>query len=291
MKLHNETADVYVPDGSPVAAALERTTHLGIGAHQDDLEIMAFHGIDACYDRTDRWFTGVTCTSGSGSARTGPYANYSDDDMHRVRVEEQRRAAQVGRFSVALQLNYPSAVIKDPAHTAFQEDLIHIVSATRPEVVYTHNPADKHPTHIAVVLPVIQALRRLPRGGRPRRVYGCEVWRGLDWMRDEDKVALDVSAREELAARLVALFDSQIAGGKRYDLATEGRQRANATYYHSHGADTARKIAFAMDLTPLIRDDASDIIDYTMGFVNRFAADVREELRRQLESHPGKPLS
>jgi LmbE family N-acetylglucosaminyl deacetylase len=53
--------------------ALARITHLGIGAHQDDLEFMAFHGILACFRmRDDRWFGGVTCTNGAGSSRTGP---------------------------------------------------------------------------------------------------------------------------------------------------------------------------------------------------------------------------
>jgi len=35
MKLHHATADLFIPDGTPVADALGRVTHLGIGAHQD----------------------------------------------------------------------------------------------------------------------------------------------------------------------------------------------------------------------------------------------------------------
>ena len=49
-------ASVFVPDGLAPDAALARTTHLGIGAHQDDLEFMALHGILACFQRSDRWF-------------------------------------------------------------------------------------------------------------------------------------------------------------------------------------------------------------------------------------------
>ena len=45
MKLRSTEVDVYVPDGEPEESALARTTHLGIGAHQDDLEIMAISGI------------------------------------------------------------------------------------------------------------------------------------------------------------------------------------------------------------------------------------------------------
>ena len=98
MKLHNPGAEIFVPDNEALPNALARTTHLGIGAHQDDLEIMAFHGIAECYGRTDRWFTGVTCTNGAGSPRAGLYTDFTDEKMRQVRREEQRQAAAVGRL-------------------------------------------------------------------------------------------------------------------------------------------------------------------------------------------------
>ena len=59
------------PTARPLEAALARTTDLGIVAHQDDLEFMALAPIGACLGDPDRWFTGVACTDGAGSARTG----------------------------------------------------------------------------------------------------------------------------------------------------------------------------------------------------------------------------
>ena len=44
MKFSRPDADVFVPDGSAPAAALARVTHLAVGAHQDDLELMAQAG-------------------------------------------------------------------------------------------------------------------------------------------------------------------------------------------------------------------------------------------------------
>jgi len=280
--LHNKTAVFHTPDGTNQATALSRTTHLGIGAHQDDLEIMAYEGIVACLGDEDKWFTGVTCTNGAGSARTGPFAHYSNEEMMAIRVEEQNQAADLGRFSAMLQLDYPSSIVKDPASTALQDELTSILMATKPEIVYTHNPADKHPTHIGIVIPTLLALRAMPMADRPKKVIGCEVWRDLDWMPDEDKVAMDVSDRENMANALVALFDSQIAGGKRYDLATMGRRRANATYYSSHAVDEAEQIAFGMDLTPLIQDDSLDIVEYVFDFIAKFGDDVKSQLNRQL---------
>ena len=51
----NSNADFFAPDRKPLKEALGRTTHLAIGAHSDDLEIMAYHGIAECFGRSDRW--------------------------------------------------------------------------------------------------------------------------------------------------------------------------------------------------------------------------------------------
>jgi len=282
MKLHNPTAEIFIPNGQPVPAALKRITHLGIGAHQDDLEFMAFHGILACYHRDDQWFGGVTCTNGAGSARIGPYEKFSDAEMMTVRRQEQNTAATVGRYGAMLQLGYPSSAVKDATATALRNDLQQILAATRPQIVYTHNLADKHDTHIGVAVATVQALRALPAADRPGKVYGCEIWRDLDWLPDADKVLLDVSTHENLAAAVNGVFDSQIAGGKRYDLATFGRRRANATFLESHTTDTATSLIFGMDLTPLVTDPTRDIVGYVTGFIEKFREDVSSKLKKRL---------
>ena len=268
----------YLPDGLPIGEALGRVTHLGIGAHQDDLEFMAFHGIAECYGREDRWFAGVTCTDGAGSPRSGPYAGYDSERMMEIRRDEQNRAAEIGQYAAMFQLGYPSSVVKDPTNRALVDDLVAILNATRPQVVYTHNPADKHDSHVAVMMAVLRALRALPREQRPRQVIGCEVWRGLDWLPDEAKVVMDVSGHDHLAARLMEAFDSQIAGGKRYDMATLGRRAANATFLESHATDQASQSIYGIDLTPLVADETLDPINYVCAFIDRFKADVRAKL-------------
>jgi LmbE family N-acetylglucosaminyl deacetylase len=265
-----------------VGRALARTTHLAIGAHPDDLEFGALHGILACFGRADRWFTGVTCTDGAGSARTGVYADYSDEDMKRVRRTEQRTAAGIGRYAAVLQLGYASREVKDPRDGRLQEDLVAILTAARPQVVYTHNPADKHATHVAVTAAALGALRRLPDDALPQTVYGFESWRGLDWLPDARKVVLDVGGRDNLAAALMGVYDSQIAGGKRYDSATLGRYKANATLLESHACDKADLASYAVDLTPLVRDRSLDPVDYVTALIDEFRSAVREELRRVL---------
>lgn len=280
MQFHLPTAEIFIPDNAPVEEALARTTHLALAAHQDDIEIMAIDGILQCYRRPERRFTGVVVTNGSGSPRDDLYAVYTDDAMQLVRRQEQRAAAIVGDYNAQILLDHPSAAVKKPRNDAVVNDLEQILLATRPQVVYTHNLADKHDTHVAVALKALTALRRLPVEARPQAVYGCEVWRALDWLLDEDKVAFDCSARESLQMALLGVFDSQICGGKRYDLATMGRRRANATYFASHATDTTTGMVFAMDLTPLVADPTRDIAAYIQDYIARFAADVRARMEK-----------
>jgi LmbE family N-acetylglucosaminyl deacetylase len=278
MQFHNSTADIFVPDGAAPDAALARTTHLCIAAHQDDIEIMAYHGIAQCFGRKDRGFTGVVVTNGAGSARSGIYGEYTDEEMQKVRLVEQRKAAYVGEYACQIQLGFTSSQVKNPKETAVIEDLTAILRAARPEVVYLHNLADKHDTHIGVSMRAIAALRAVRDETQPAKVYGCEVWRDLDWLSDDEKQALAVSARSNIAAALVGVFDSQVTGGKRYDLATAGRRLAHATYYASHSTDEETALSFAMDLTPLVDDPGLAVTDYVLGFIDRFRADVARRI-------------
>jgi len=280
MKFHLDTAEIYIPDNEAVEKALARTTHLCFAAHQDDIEIMAAQPIIECFQKQDKWFTGVVVTDGRGSPRNSMYEQYSDEEMRTVRFMEQRKAAMVGEFAAQVMLDIPSKVIKDVSRVEPVEDIVRLLRVTRPKIVYTHNLADKHDTHVAVALRVIEALRRLEQAERPERVVGCEVWRALDWMVDTDKVLMNVSDHENLQIALLGVFDSQIVGGKRYDLASMGRRRANATYFESHNVDSATALSYAMDMTPLMNSVNMKPVVYIQEFVQRFAQDVNERIGR-----------
>jgi LmbE family N-acetylglucosaminyl deacetylase len=278
MKFSRPEADVFLPNGGDVAQALARTTHLCVIAHQDDIEINAYPAVADCLGRSDRFFTGVVMTNGAGSARTGKFAHVTDAEMQLIRREEQRTAASLGAYNLQLQLAHPSADVKKAGHAGVAVDLAAIFGGCRPQVVYLHQPADKHDTHVACFLRCIEALRALPRDQRPVRVLGVEGWRDLDWLADHEKVAMDASANPELAAKLVGVFESQIAGGKRYDLAAMGRRLANATFFNSHATDQTNAISLAMDLTPLVVDDTLSVRDFTLGHIERLRADVAARL-------------
>lgn len=280
MNLRNPGADIYIPDALPMNEAMARTTHMGIGAHQDDLEIMAAQGVIECFGRSDKWFAGVVVTDGAGSPRAGLYVNYTDDEMKAIRKAEQKKAAFVGEYSIMAMLDYSSSQIKNSSNHGPVDDIKVLISECRPDVVYTHNLADKHDTHVSVVLRTVQAIRELPEDIRPQKLYGCEAWRDLDWLCDEDKVLFDVAEHENVVAAITGVFDSQISGGKRYDLASMARRRANATYLASHSTDTTSALAFGMDLTPLIVDTSLDPSGYVLGYIEKFYTDVRDRIDR-----------
>lgn len=280
MKFHLDTAEIYIPDNVPVEQALARTTHLCLAAHQDDIEIMAAQPIIECFQQKDKWFTGVVVTDGRGSPRNSIYEHYTDDEMRLVRFKEQRKAAIVGEFAAQIMLDIPSKVIKDASCPEPVEDILAILRATKPTMVYTHNLADKHDTHIGVALRVIEALRKLSPAERPKRVVGCEVWRALDWMNDADKVTMDLSQHENLQLALLGVFDSQIVGGKDYGLASMGRRRANATYFESHGVDDAQGLSYGIDMTALMIDASLDPAKFISEFMQRFVDDVNQRILR-----------
>lgn len=258
-------------------AVAEKVTHLGIGAHQDDLEIMALPGILQCYQNPKQHFAGIICTDGSNSPRRGIYASHTQDEMKYVRAQEQRQAAVLGEYLFVAQLDFPSSLIKSPDHAQLIETLYQLFSQLSPCIIYTHHPLDKHPTHRAVCHAVIEALRRLPSTQHPKQLLGGEVWRSLDWVIDEDKIALDTSMRSELAQDLLCLFDSQISGGKRYDLAAQGRRYANATFGASHHTDQATEVLYAIDLLPLVKNPSLTLSEFALGFVERFHQKVKKE--------------
>lgn len=280
MHFHKDAIEIFIPDGSPVEMALARTTHMAIAAHQDDIEMMAAHPIITCYQQKDLWFTGIIMTDGHGSPRDGKYKDFTDEEMGLLRTQEQFKAAAIGDYSAQLVLGYPSEIIKDKGRKEPIEDILQILRTVKSQFVYTHNLADKHDTHVAVALRVITAIRALPVKERPKKLYGCEVWRGLDWILDDDKVKMDLSRHENLQTALLGVFDSQIAGGKRYDLASMGRRRANATFSESHSTDTTTGLSLAMDMSSLIMDESLSPLDFVHGLLERFTQDVMERLQK-----------
>ena len=271
-------AELYIPDGAPETDALARVSHVIVGAHQDDVEFMGFPLIKDAYGTATPRLAAIVMSNGAGSPRSGVYSDYSDFDMQDVRRREQRLAADIGHYAALIQLRFSSKDIRNSANSVPAEELAQVFRTMHPEIVMTHNLADKHDTHVGTALNVIRALRKLPKSERPKKLLGGEIWRSLDWVSDQEKLRLDASGRDALAAALMGVFDSQIAGGKRYDLATFGRRRANATYGDPHAVDDFEQVSYAIDMTPMIEDEHLAPETFILGLVNRFVGELRATL-------------
>ena len=280
MQLIKQQAQLFIPDNSEEKPALARTTALCIAAHQDDIEIMAFGPIAECFGSDDRWFTGAVVTDGAGSPRSGIYEKFTDEEMKTVRAREQKTAASIGEYSALFLLAYSSSEVKDPKNEILVNELKSIIEQCRPDIIYTHNLADKHDTHVAVALRVINAVRLLPEGSRPRKIFSLEVWRGLDWLCDGDKAVFDTSSHKNLAASLLGVYDSQIEGGKRYDLAAMGRRTSNATFFASHDVDESDSITYGLDITGLVREENLSPEAFISRYIDQFKAEVTARIER-----------
>ncbi len=251
-----------------------KVKYLCVCAHQDDNEIMAMDGVLKGFYSRKYSFALVVTTDGGGSARTGEFKDYTDEMMKKVRITEQEEAAEIGRYNSLYMLNYTSKEVKDREDDRMTNEYVQIIKKLKPEVIYTHSLLDKHPTHIGVVLKVIKAVRSLPKEEQPKLFYGCEVWRGLDWINDDRKIGFDLSRNEKLQKKILNVFKSQIAGGKSYTKASIGRRYANATYFQSHIVDSYKMVSYAIDLKPLLKNPQLSVKDYALSFVE----DLKEEV-------------
>ena len=279
---NNGKTDLIIPTPSEmldVDQFLRRTTHLGIGTHPDDNEIMAYNGIGICYDKEDRWFTGVVITKGEGGTKEGPYKDLTNEELARIRHDELLKAAKIGNFLALVGLNYTSQELKKDRRSDVRADLIHILDTTRPEVVYINNLFDAHDTHLSAALRSIEALRDISPVFIPQLVYGCEITESLDWC--PEKIQLDVSMYPEVAHQILYIFQSQSENNRNYPHATISRWESQATFDRANKYGPKR-ISYAMDLTTLIKDKGIDLEGFIQEKTQSYALRKIRNLKEML---------
>ncbi len=266
----------FSPKKLPDSEAFQAVSHLGIGAHPDDLEILAYHGIESCYKNSKNCFGGVTVTTGGGSMDGSEQERL---EYIQRRKKEQFEAAKIGEYAFQIMLNRESSELENQSQSVI-EDLIYIIEKVEPEVIYTHNPFDKHLTHVRVFSLVMDALQVSKH--KPKKLFGCEVWRGLDWLSDSHKVVLPVDKYPKLGIELLEVFESQMTSQKRYDLATLGRRKANSTFLDSHGDEESQYAIYAVDLLPILNEEMN-----VRKFVDRILLDFSTDIRNACASIGG----
>lgn len=269
----------HCPDGLSQACAFQRTTHLAIGAHPDDLEFMAMHGIAHCYQKKDAWFSGIVCTDGRGSLRPKEKKGLSASEWIALREAEQIDACEKGGYSFVQLLRFQSRSLDtSDAYQALVNLLRERIEQCQPRILYTHSPFDRHPTHRSVFQATLEAIRSSAQLSSLEKAYGCELWGSLDWLPEPQKIGLDHSDSLALAQALYNCYPSQIQGGKNYAQALQGRHKANATFRGHKRADSARALSFAVDLSELIEDPDLPLAHYYKKQVHRFEQSLLDPL-------------
>lgn len=275
MKFRNSNVDVFFPKNNE--CDISEIDFLAIGAHQDDIEIMSFPPILEAY-HSDKKFAAVTCTDGAGSPSSGPYATYTREEMIECRKQEEKNAAKLGNYAFLIQLGYTSNEARSKDTNQFiVEDLEQIILKYRPKRIYTHNPFDKHKTHLAVFSATMKALHNILNDYEPMKVYGGECWRDLDWIPDGMKENVSIGNDITLLEILLGTYQSQVASGKRYDKAAIARLQANSTYADPYSLDKSNYVSCFLDLTEIALKHVT-LEEYVNKFLKFFENEVNENI-------------
>lgn len=223
-------------------------THLCFGAHQDDAEMMAFSAIRECYYEKDKQFCAVVVGDGAGK--------FSDEktagEYIRKRNDEQLAAAKTAKYAKVILMEQTSEDIRS-LKRELTEECKTILLDLRPEYVYTHAPSDEHPTHRAVFLVVLQALREIKQSYMPKAFFAMELFGTVGNM--TNKTVFWMPGDKELSDRILRCFDSQMQK-RDYARFIVQKREANAVFTRTNEL-RAREAEFGLDMTELIDTDES----------------------------------
>ncbi len=239
--------------------ALAQGTCLAIGAHPDDLEIMAAPFIEDCCEHSNKKFVGVVCTHGVSAQLLHSGKSSEILKVKSKRRDEQLEAAHFAKYLGMIQLGYGSDDIKANNNIKLGSQLSDLILQVRPEIILTHNPFDRHRTHQAVCRHVLQAV--LLSSYVPEKLLGCEVWGGLDWLESQYKVTVPLKSSRWFA-QLISIFQSQNTENRNYAEGVLGRMRSNSTFHDSSKACEEQHIMYALDLLPLLKMKEENYLNF-----------------------------
>ena len=252
-----------------------------ICAHPDDCELMAIDGIQRGYRAAKYTFSCIVTTDGADSERTGKFAKATDEKMAEVAISEQKKAATIGRYNSVYFMNYSSEETRDQDNEDIVNEYIEIIKELKPRIIYTHSILDRHPTHVAVAIKVINALRTMKKSEQPKVLYGCESERDLDWLDQSKVVTFDVSKNMRLQRQLISAHKSANMS-RDYVNACIGRRLVNAVFNRDEKKKNAKLTAKAINMTTLLRRKDYPIKRFAMSFVDDLYVEINDMMDKTL---------
>jgi glucosamine-6-phosphate deaminase len=258
-------------------AALAKTTHVGVGAHQDDIEIMAGPML---LKNKDHWMNIiVTDGAASKSILNGMATELTPKQLTDMRQREQREAARETGTPV-IQLKYPSAAVNGHMGEGKRQEAAFALGTLfsampKTEEVFGHNPIDKHATHLAV-LAVQTAALRAAQHKNLKNVYAMEVWGGLTGIPEAQLSMFVVEDGRDLAAinTLIGKYQSQIQGqGRDYAATTTARMVGHGGYVSNpHLNNPPEGMVIGLNITDFTKGESNDMGALAKELLERAAA-------------------
>ncbi len=263
--------------------ALKNATDVAVGAHQDDVEIMAGPQLLKTAADPKRQWLSIIMTDGAASKSilNECSTELTPKQLTDMRQREQREAAQMAGAPV-IQMKYPSAVVNGHMGEGKKREAGYALGtlfAAMPDVenVFGHNPLDKHPTHIAVFAAQTAALRAA-KPEKLKKVVGMEVWGGLTGLPEKMLEIFVVDQQEDLGRleKIIQLFQSQILGqGRNYAAGTVDRMIGHAAYVSSpHLNNPPPGMVIGVDVSEFTRGTSNDMAGLVDDILKR-AQDIK----------------
>jgi LmbE family N-acetylglucosaminyl deacetylase len=181
---------------------------LAIGAHPDDLEILA-GGTLALYARAGHEITMAVATNGNvGSPTLEPR------EIAEIRHAEAQRSADLIGATLAW-MDFDDEWLFNDRPT--RERFIDVIRAARPDVVLAHSPTDYHPDHrnagqVTIDARIPSAVRlvqtTLPAAERIPHLFLMDCVGGIDFV---PEAYVDVTDTMELKEKMLLCHESQDA--------------------------------------------------------------------------------
>ncbi len=139
---------------------------LAVGAHPDDIEILAAGTLARCRARGDEVVICVATNGNMGSMHTAP------EELARIRESEARASAAIIGAEL-VWLGYPDEFLYHDHETRMR--FIEMVRAARPDVILTHAPNDYHMDHriVSELVFVSSFIGAVPNVKSPSPVHAC----------------------------------------------------------------------------------------------------------------------
>lgn len=229
-----------------------------VAAHPDD-EVLGCGGTAALHSHSGSETNLLILSTGIEARHKNIDGEYGEE-ISKLR-DQTRQAAEILGIERTLFLDFPDNRMDSVALLDVVKAVEEVIEQFRPNIVYTHNPADLNIDHEITARAVITATRPFPGQG-VHSVYSFEVPSSTEWnlagknQPFSPNVFVDISSAMELKLKALEAYSSEIRTfphprSKEGILALSRMRGAQAGLPAAEGFKLVRSIVHSTDFDPL----------------------------------------